>query len=294
MRRIGLAVACLFLAACVLLGTAARFYLPVALAPWAALAIAALAGVAAGGMAPRALAPGIAWAALAAPAWALFGFWLAASGQGRQALPSLSYPLAASAGVAAGLAAWRWRASPRALRAAPLAAAAALVVALAFSFGALTRAAAPGPHRVPAFTLPLVAGGTLDSRAFAGKTVVLAFWATWCRPCRKELPALQRLRRRYANDSGVVFYLVDVGLAGETPVKARRFLSERAISIPSAYDAGGRFAARLGTHGAVPARFVIGPHGMVRYRALGYAGEPGFPALRRAIAAARRSAPESR
>lgn len=288
MRRVGLAVACLFLAACVLCGAAARFYLPVALSLWAALAIAAAVGIAAGGMAPRAVSARIAWPALVVPVWAVFGFWLAAAALGRQALPYLAYPLAASVGVAAGLATWRWRVAARLLRAAPVAATAAVIVGLTFSFGPLVRWSAPGPYRAPAFTLPLVGGGTLDSRALFGKTVVLAFWATWCRPCRKELPALQRLQRQYADNAEVRFYLVDVGVSGDTPVTAQRFLADRGISIPSAYDAGGRLAARFGTRGAVPARFVIGPEGMVRYRALGYAPDDSdFTSLRRAIAHAR-------
>ena len=47
----------------------------------------------------------------------------------------------------------------------------------------------------PAFDLPALAGGSLDSEALAGRPVILNFWATWCQPCRKEFPVLNALHR---------------------------------------------------------------------------------------------------
>jgi peroxiredoxin len=48
----------------------------------------------------------------------------------------------------------------------------------------------------PAFTLPTVDGTHIDSRALTGKVIVLNFWATWCGPCKEEMPSLEHLRQQ--------------------------------------------------------------------------------------------------
>lgn len=290
MRRLGIASSYLFLAFCVLVAAAARFYMPIAIPLWAGLAAVAAVGLGAGGAAPRALSGPLAWPALVFGVWAGYGFLLASGFDPQGRLPDLLYPLAATAGVGAGLATWRWRPSRRGWLAAPVAACVLVVAGLILVPGRLAHRSAPAPFRAPAFTLPLLGGGTLDSSSFDGKTVVLAFWASWCGPCREELPRLQRLSRAAAG-RGAAFYLVDVGGAGETEAKARAFLVRHGIGIASAYDLDGRLAMKFGTQGALPARLVIGPHGFVRYVDLGYVpGPAAFAGLRRAIAASLRAA----
>ncbi len=64
----------------------------------------------------------------------------------------------------------------------------------------------------PAFRLERLAGGELSLRDFAGKVVVLNFWATWCSPCREELPAMDRIWQRYrAQGFEVIGIAVDRG-----------------------------------------------------------------------------------
>jgi len=289
MRRLVPIAVCLFLAGCVLFGAGTRFYLPVPLSLSAALAIAGAVGLAAGGAAPRAVADWTAGALLVAPVWAAFGFWAAAGPLGREALPFLAYPLAASAGVAAGLAAWRLPRAGAVRRLLPVAACAAAVFGMTFLPAAIRGWTAPAARPAPRFSLPLLGGGTLDSRTLAGKTAVFAFWASWCTPCRAELPRLQRVSRRYADDPSVRFYLVDVGLGGETPDKGRRFLRKHHIHLPSAFDRKGTVARRFDTRGMLPYRVLVGPRGRIRYRSFGYSsGDSGFRALRRAIAGASR------
>jgi len=64
-----------------------------------------------------------------------------------------------------------------------------------FSRLKLSRAGAGTP--LPAFTLTSVDGKALDFSQLRGKVLVLNFWATWCGPCKEEMPALDRLRRRF-------------------------------------------------------------------------------------------------
>ncbi len=76
-----------------------------------------------------------------------------------------------------------------------------------------------GPLRVgatsPGFELPALEGGKVSSAAYAGKPVVLNFWATWCLPCRKEFPVLQEL----AADPGVEVLAIALDEAGERVVR---------------------------------------------------------------------------
>lgn len=288
MRYLTAAVACGFLGICVLFGAAAAFFVPVHLPLWAAVAVAASVGLAAGGLAPRALASWLAWPSLVIFVWIAYG-WAAGAGLlGARTPVDVVYPLAASAGVAAGLGAWRlpaWR-----LRLLPVAGCLAAVAGLVIFAGPLARRGAPAPdsalptgYRAPAFDLPLLDGGRLRSASLSGKTVVLAFWASWCDPCREELPRLERLFRRNRDDPRLAFYLVDIGGAGETPAGARAFLAKYGISVPSAYDPDGTVAMQFRIDGALPARVVIGPRGIVRYASIGYApGRGELAALRKA------------
>ncbi len=98
----------------------------------------------------------------------------------------------------------------------------------------LTGAAAPvtteaeAPASAVAFELKRLDGGTLDIASLRGQWVVLNYWATWCAPCRKEIPDLSELHLR-ADDISVV------GLAYEetTPDEFRAFLAELAPSYPN-------------------------------------------------------------
>lgn len=69
--------------------------------------------------------------------------------------------------------------------------------------------------RAPDFTLPLLDGGELDSASITGTPTILSFWATWCRPCWKEIPVLQQL------DSSGTVQVVSIALdeAGEQIVR---------------------------------------------------------------------------
>lgn len=275
-------LAYVLLGACVLLGVANPLYLD--LPARAQLAFAALIGLAAGGIAPRILRGWVAWLALAAVAWIGIEF---AHGLGR-----LAYllPTAMSVGLAAGLIAWRLPRDWRFWRPVPLLAGAVIVVVLALLGEPRPRPGAYSPpafhpFAVPAYTLHLLDGTTIHSGSLDNKTVVLAFWATWCPPCREELPRLQKLyAARYRGNPDVVFYLVDVADGVDTRAKARAFLKKHGITIPSAFDAQGRLMDRFRLPSELPTRIVIGSDGVLSYRGIGYGSyASGFPELRKAI-----------
>lgn len=283
--------ACIFLGVCVLLGTWVPVYEQLVTSLWAQLAIAGAVGVVAGGLAPRSFAAWLAWPVLVALAWGAFAFAAVALLPAPMVLRSLVFPLAASVGAAAGLAAWRMPLRPIGWRFLPIVLGTMTLVGIFFLAGPLARWGASLSRPVPAFTLRLLDGGSVRSTTLAGKTVVLSFWATWCKPCRKELPQLNALyESHYASRPDVVFYVVDEGLGAETPAKAKAFLAHLGVNTPAAFDAGGKLGTELGTRGVLPVRVVIGPQGRERYRSYGYdAADAGFSALRAAIAASQRA-----
>jgi peroxiredoxin len=149
------------------------------------------------------------------------------------------------------------------------------VLALAWLAGRPPAALPPPPlgaPRPPAerplvadWTLPRVNGESATLRDFRGRVLVLNFWATWCGPCRRELPALQSLHQELAHEGlEVVAVSVDAG----DPESVARFARERGVTFPIVHDPGEDVARRYGTT-AWPTTFVIDRKGRRVYRVAG-------------------------
>lgn len=82
----------------------------------------------------------------------------------------------------------------------------------------------------PAFTFSTVDNRTLSVDAWAGMVVLVDFWASWCVPCRKEMPELSRLRAEYADQGFEV-----VGIAADELGKVQEFLGEVPVDFPIVY-----------------------------------------------------------
>jgi len=124
------------------------------------------------------------------------------------------------------------------------------------------RMAKPSP--LPEFSLPDLSGKTHAISAWHGKIKVVNFWATWCPPCRKEIPELMALHKDYA-DQGVVV----IGIAIDDPEAVSEYLTETAINYPllMATDNGIELSRQLGNEvGAVPFTLVADRHGQVIFR----------------------------
>jgi len=116
----------------------------------------------------------------------------------------------------------------------------------------------------PALELTGLDGGRYRLYDFRGRVVLVNFWATWCEPCREEMPLIQRLNKRL---SGRPFTVLTVNL-DEPEARIRTFLSRNALDLTVLLDTG-RNTAKTWNARILPASFVIGPEGAIRYHAVG-------------------------
>lgn len=101
---------------------------------------------------------------------------------------------------------------------------------------------------------------------FKGQVVLLNIWATWCTPCLKELPTLDKLEAKYAEKGLVV---LPVSLDTMSFKDLRKYVGERKLDLPHlAQDAHGKFVGELGPNG-VPVSYLIDRKGTIRYRYTG-------------------------
>jgi thiol-disulfide isomerase/thioredoxin len=131
----------------------------------------------------------------------------------------------------------------------------------------------PWKGPTPVLALDDLEGRRVDLKALKGRVVVVNFWATWCEPCRDEMPSLERLRERLA---GRPLEVLAVNY-GEGNVKVRRFLQSQRLSLPVLLDPDTQ-VARAWRAGGLPMTFLVDAKGRIRYSAFGEAdwseGEP--------------------
>ena len=125
-----------------------------------------------------------------------------------------------------------------------------------------------GGERASDFTLPELSGRSWNLSSAAGKVVVLDFWATWCGPCKKELPVLAALARRYgAKGKDVLFVAISIDKDRE---RAAEFVNEAKLdSLIVLHDPEGAVAARYDLP-TMPTSYVIDRQGVVRHVHAGF------------------------
>jgi peroxiredoxin len=107
----------------------------------------------------------------------------------------------------------------------------------------------------PEFTLTDLSGKTWTFSELRGKVVLVNFWATWCPPCRKEMPDLEALYGRFGSKGFVV-----LGISDEEATKVEPFIRERKISFPVLLDSGRKVNEMFVVEG-IPKSFVYDREG---------------------------------
>ncbi|HXG03402.1 MAG TPA: TlpA disulfide reductase family protein, partial [Candidatus Binatia bacterium] len=122
----------------------------------------------------------------------------------------------------------------------------------------------PKARPVEDFTLPTHDGGTFRLADHRGRVVFINFWATWCAPCREEMPAMERLWRRHRHRA---FTMVGVSLDSD-PQAVGPFVREHGLTFPIALDTRLATAHTYGVR-ALPTTILVARDGTVVALALG-------------------------
>jgi len=117
----------------------------------------------------------------------------------------------------------------------------------------------------PPFSLNKLGGGEVSLKGLNGRVILLNFWATWCAPCREEMPAMQRLWERY-RAQGLVIVAVATDKGDRKSVAA--FVDKLALSYPIALDPQGSVRNRYEVVG-LPMSYLIGRDGKISARVIG-------------------------
>ena len=112
----------------------------------------------------------------------------------------------------------------------------------------------------PGLAFSLASGQTLEMGALKGKVVLVNFWATWCPPCRREMPSMDRLDKM---ETGRPFTIVAVNVKEEDDL-VERFLDEMPLGFPVALDPEGKLAAAWKAF-VYPTSYLVDKAGRIRY-----------------------------
>ena len=114
------------------------------------------------------------------------------------------------------------------------------------------------------FTLPLLNGELNSLSSHKGKVVILNFWATWCPPCRAEMPSMEALYKRFQNQ-GLEILALDIG---ESAAVVQQFIRNNNYTFPVLLDLSGTAGSVYGVT-AIPTSFIIDRGGKIISRITG-------------------------
>ncbi len=127
-----------------------------------------------------------------------------------------------------------------------------------------TLARMAGSPPAPDFVLPGPDGNEVSLKGLRGKVVIVNFWATWCPPCRAEMPSLQRAWEAIRDKGG---YVLAIHVGG-TMDDIWDFTGRYGLDFPIVRDAGSKVTDRWPVQG-LPTTLVVDPQGRIAYRAIG-------------------------
>jgi len=144
-----------------------------------------------------------------------------------------------------------------------------LVFSLLIAISCLTLSSPASAVKVkqiaPDFTLASNKGANIRLKDLRGKVVMINFWATWCAPCRKELPLLNTLYNKYKSKG---FVLLGVNIDEKSSL-AKKMIKELKINFPVLYDNTQSTSESYDLQ-AMPSTFIVDKNGVIRFSHYGY------------------------
>ncbi|MGI1679615.1 MAG: TlpA family protein disulfide reductase [Cellvibrionaceae bacterium] len=143
------------------------------------------------------------------------------------------------------------------------------VLLISLSFAAATQASQKLSGSAYDFTLPSNSGKNVRLSELRGEVVMINFWASWCGPCRQEMPILEELYQRYSRAG---FTILGVNVEPDSE-EANKILNNVKISFPVLYDQESEVSELYNVE-AMPSTVIIDRNGKMRYLHRGY--KPGY------------------
>lgn len=144
----------------------------------------------------------------------------------------------------------------------------ALMAGIVLAFGAVASTGLSG-QQAPDFALKNAAGENVRLTDLRGDVVMINFWATWCGPCRQEMPLLDEMHARY---SRVGFSLLGVNI-DDDPKRAIDMIDSLGVSFPVVFDSDKSVSEQYDVS-AMPVTILLDREGVVRHVHYGY--KPGY------------------
>jgi len=138
---------------------------------------------------------------------------------------------------------------------------------ISYSVGCSPGGSIPAPSvgsQAPDFNLPGLGGQSISLSDFRGKPVLINFWATWCPPCRDEMPYLQEVYEEWS-DKGLVVLTIDIG---DPPAQVEEFMASLHLSLPVLLDMQGNVAQKYNVQ-FYPTTFFIDKEGIIQDKVIG-------------------------
>lgn len=144
-----------------------------------------------------------------------------------------------------------------------------LALAVLLSLGVVSQAYADESRsQAPDFSLRTLSGERVKLSDYRGKVVLLSFWATWCGPCKQELPVLQALMDKHGKD-GLQVLAVNID-DPKTVAEVRRFVADRKLTMPVPLDTDSKVLGRYNPRIALPYLQVIDTEGRRAFQHTGF------------------------
>ncbi len=128
----------------------------------------------------------------------------------------------------------------------------------------------------PEFSLPRLEGGEIRLSEFRGRPVLINFWASWCAPCRAEMPELERVAQEYEAAGLVVVGINQL----EDPETVAQFVQEFSLTFPIALDRDGTTSRDWQVYG-IPQTYLVDANGIIRKA---WVGPVTYDSVARALA----------